>query len=169
MCRILAIGLGLILAGGVHAQELSAEQKVIGQWVGTWKTEVVNKRAEWNPNEVTATGTITCKWILGGKFVEESGSSLGPGVEHRLVLGYDPQRKAYRDWFFNSQGDTIEGEGTWDAKTSTMTWKSEAGPGLTGTATHHFFNADSYEWTYVVKDGAGKVYFDVRGKHTRVK
>jgi hypothetical protein len=169
MSRILVISFGLIFAGGVHAQEQTPELKVLGQWVGTWKTEFVNKVAEWNPKEVTATGSITCKWILGGKFAEESGSSLGAGVEHRLILGYDPERKVYRDWFFNSEGNTVEGLGTWDPKTSTMTWKAEAGPGLTGTARHHFLNADAYEWTYVVKDGAGKVYLDMKGKHTRVK
>lgn len=169
MSRMLAASFGLILLGGIHAPEETPEAKVLGQWVGTWKTEFVSKPAEWNPKEVTSTGRITCQWILGGKFVEESGSSLGEGTEHRVMWGYDPQRKTYRYWFFDSHGNITESQGTWDAMTNTMTSKSEAGPGLTGTSTHRFHNADSYEWTYVVKDAGGKVYLDAKGKHTRVK
>src|SRR6266852_4330436 len=128
MSRILTVGLGLILLGGVNAQEKTPESKIRGQWVGTWKL------------------------ILGDKFVGASGSSSTKGSEWRWILGYDAQQKAYRYWFFDSEGDTVEAIGTWDEKTSTMTWKAEAGPGLIGTATHRFLNADSYEWTYVVKN-----------------
>jgi hypothetical protein len=167
MHRIFVVGVALVLLRGVNAQEETPESKVLGQWVGTWKTEVVSKPAEWTPKEMKTTGTITCKRILGGKFVEESGSSLAQGMEHRVIWGYDPQRKAYRNWFYDSQGTILEGSGTWDAKTKTMTWKNEAGSGLSGTSTHRFLDADTYEWTYIVKDAGGKVYVDVKGKHTR--
>jgi hypothetical protein len=158
-----------VQAGGVNAQDETPESKVLSQWVGTWKTEVVSKPAEWTPKEVKTTGTITCKRVLGGKFVEESGSSLAPGTEHRVIWGYEPRRKVYRNWFFDSQGNTLEATGTWDAKAKTMTWKSDPGPGLSGTATHRFLDADTYEWTYTIKDAGGKVYLDVKGKHTRSK
>src|SRR5207249_3179121 len=136
------VGLGMILSSGINAQEETPESKVLGQWVGTWKTEVHSKPAEWSPQEVKFIGRITCKWILGGKFVEESGSSLAEGTEHCVIWGYDPERKSYRFWFFDSHGSILEAQGTWDAKTKTMTGKSEPGPGLTGTSTHRFHSAD---------------------------
>src|SRR2546427_8518000 len=112
MRQILAVAFSLMVLGGARGQEQSAESKVLNQWVGTWKTEFVNKPAEWNPKETKMTGTITCKWVLGGKFVEEVGASLGKGIEHRVLWGYDPQKKAYRYWFFDSNGTTGEGVGT---------------------------------------------------------
>jgi hypothetical protein len=169
MKRILAVGFGLILLGGASAQEQAPELKVLDRWVGTWKTEAINKPAEWNPKETKIAGTVTGKWILGSKFVEESWSSQAGGSEHRFLWSYDPQRKMYRNWFFGSDGTTGEGTGTWDEKTNTMTWKTEPGPGLTGNATCRFLDADTYEWTYIIRDGAGKAYLDMKGKHTRVK
>jgi uncharacterized protein DUF1579 len=169
MRRTLAVGLTLAFVAAAGGDELSPEAKVLDRWVGTWKTEVVNRPSEWAPEAATTAGSITCKWVLGGKFVEESGSSLAKGAEHRVLWGYDSQRKAYRNWFFSSGGDTVEGAGTWDARTSTLTTTSDAGSGRTGPATHHFLDADTCEWTYVVKDADGKVYLDVKGKHTQVK
>jgi len=157
MSRIIAVGLSLILWGAANAQEKTAESKVLDQLVGTWKSESVNKVAEWTPREVKSTGSITCQWILDGKFVEEAGSSTTPGVEHRMLWWYDPNRSAYRQAFFSSEGVTLETVGTWDAKAHTFTWKSETQPGMTAVSTHHFVDADTYEWTYVIKDGGGKV------------
>src|SRR5687767_10371585 len=130
MRRILAVALGLIVGGAADAQEKTPEAEVLDRWVGTWKTEFVNKAAEWNPKEVKTTGKITCKWVLGGKFVEEAGSGTN-GVEHRVLWWYDTSRKAYRNAYFNSEGNATDATGTWDAKTTTMTWKAEAGPGMT--------------------------------------
>lgn len=169
MRRIIAGGLSLMLLSVAQGQDKSPESKVFNQWVGTWKTEFINKPAEWNPTEKRMAGNITCKWILGGKFVEEVGSSLGQGIEHRVLWGYDSQKKTYRYWFFDSTGTIGEGLGTWDEKTSTMTWKTDPGSGLVGTATHRFLNPDSYEWTYVIRDTQGKLYLDYQGKHKRVK
>lgn len=169
MSRVLAVGLTLIFCGAAAAQEKTAESKILNQWVGTWKTEFVNRVAEWNPKEVKATGAITCKWILGGKFVEEAGFSTSPGVEHRLLWWYDSNRKAYRQAFFSSEGTTLETSGTWNEKTSTMTWQSDAGPGMTAISTHRFLDADTYEWTYIIRDAGGKTHLDMKGKHTRTK
>jgi len=169
MRQIFAVAVGLMALGAARGQEQSEETKVIGRLVGTWKTEFVNKRAELNPTETKFTGRVTCKLVLGGKFIEEVGSSLGKDVEHRVLWHYDPQKKAYRYWFFDSNGTAGDGVGTWDEKTKTMTWKTEPGDGLIGTAAHHFLNDDTYEWTYVIKDNQGKVFLDYYGKHTRAK
>jgi hypothetical protein len=50
-----------------------------------------------------------------------------------------------------------------------MTWKSDAGPGMTVTLYHRFVDADNYEWAYLIKDAGGKTYLDMKGKHTRAK
>ena len=39
--RILAVGFGLILLGETSGQEQTSESKVLGRWVGIWKTEVL--------------------------------------------------------------------------------------------------------------------------------
>jgi hypothetical protein len=165
----LAVAISLAALNGSAAQQDSPEFKILKRWTGTWKTEFVNKVTELNPKETRTTGTVTCKPVLGGKFIEEVGSSLGKGVEHSVIWGYDPQKKAYRYWFFDSTGTTGDGVGAWDETSRTMTWKTETGPGFTGTAIHRFLDDDTYEWTFVVRDAQGKAYVDYKGKHTRVK
>lgn len=170
MSRLLTVALvlGPFLASA-YAQERPAESKVLDRWVGKWKTEVVHKPTEAEPKETKTTGTITCKSILRGMFVEEAGSTSQDGVEHRVIWGYDPQRKVYRSWFFNSKNVSTTHDGQWDEKTSTMRWKADLGNGLTSEAEHHFLDANTYEWTLKVKDKSGKVQVDARGKHTRAE
>jgi hypothetical protein len=163
------VTLGLALGATALTRAQAPENQILGRWAGTWKTDVVNKPAEGNPKETRTTGLITARPILGGTVVEEAGTATPGGVEYRALWGYDPQRQVYRSWFFDSLGTRTSHEGRWDEETSTMHWKADLGDGKTSEATHHFIDKDTYEWTLVVKDKAGKVYADARGKHTRVE
>ena len=59
--------------------------------------------------------------------------------------------------------------GVWDGETRTLTWTAPAGEGRTMTAQSRFVGDDAAEWSVVTKDDAGKVYFRMEGKSTRVK
>jgi len=169
MNRLLAVALVLgPCVAAAAAQERTAEAKVLDRWVGKWKTEVVHLPTDAQPKEVKVTGTITCKPILGGNFIEEAGTN-SLGVEHRVLWGYDPEKKVYRSWFFDSKNTSTMHNGKWDEKTSTMRWKGNLGDGVTSEAEHHFLDANTYKWTLVVKDKAGKVLVDARGKHVRAE
>lgn len=155
--------------GWFTAEDRSPESKVLERWVGMWETEAVFNRAEWTPKENKVTGTVTCKAILGGKFIEEVGRSLGEDTEHRVLFGYDPHKKVYRHWFFDSQGNSSDLDGKWNETTSTMQWKRDLGDGMTSEAETRFIDENTCEWTMVIKGRGGKVYLDAQGRHVRAK
>jgi hypothetical protein len=115
------------------------------------------------------TETKTCKWILGGKFLEENGRSEEPKREYRAITGYDAQAKVFRSWHFYSEGNTSEWTGTWDEATETMTWTSDLRAGVDAKLVRRFVNPDNYEIRAIAKDKTGKVLMHVQAENVRVK
>jgi hypothetical protein len=111
---------------------------------------------------------MTCRKVLGGRFVEVREKVRPTGEEHYTVCTSDEKGKAYRQWSFSSRWATAEGTGTWDAGSKTLTWSSRGGDHTTDT-TWTFASADRIGFRVVVKDGKGKVLEDLGGTHTRRK
>lgn len=146
----------------------SPAEKVLDQLIGNWRQTYTIFEAEWTAKETKATGTYSSKRTLGGRFVVEKGK----GSDHSTYLTmntYDTQRKIYRRWYFNSMGVASESIGTWNPDSKTLGWTSCVGNGLIAIGKHHFIDADTIEWSVLVKDGDSKVYFRMQGKSTRVK
>jgi hypothetical protein len=144
------------------------ELKVLDRWVGAWTFEFSSAKAKYQPEAVRATGTETARWTLKGRFLERKATSeLGEGLN---LETYDPQRKAYRGWFFGSGGVTVENRGAWDAASKTLTsTPTSLDGGLTGTATTRYIDADHIEWEQVLKDASGAVVLHQQAKWTRRK
>jgi hypothetical protein len=146
-----------------------AELKPLSHFAGAWDTSVTARPAQWTPKEVTTKGFVRTGWALGGNFLVEHGRSFSESDDHVIITGYDRQARAYRSWFFDALGTANDTPGQWDEASKTFTWKTPPADGGTGTATHRFSADDAYEWSYVIKDGAGKLLLDTQGKHTRRK
>ena len=145
----------------------SPEQKVLDQWIGSWRTSYKLPKAEWTPEEKTGTAEFTTSRVVGGRFVQEK-SEHSDKTSGSLIFTYDAQKKCYRGWWFSSAGHTSESTGEWDAGTKTMTWTSKQ-EAITTTTKHRFVDDDNTEWAVLVKDGAGKILFRMEGKSVRVK
>jgi hypothetical protein len=165
----LALIMWSLLVSDSRGQEAVDPESVLKQFVGSWKTEISFKSAEWTPEARTVHGEMTIKPILNGKFIEETGRTLGEDTEHRVLWGYDARGQAFRCWFFDSQGTAIDWTGKWNPRTRTMVSEGSLPDGLTSHSEHRFLKPDYYEWTSVTKDKSGKVFLDMHGKHTRVK
>jgi hypothetical protein len=157
--------------GAVRADEGPAkhpELKALEPLVGTWGTEATIKVAEWSPQEVRTTGSVTCAWVLGGHFVQGKGtdSLKSTFLPHWT---YDANQKAYRNWFFNSEGAALEWGGKWDPDSKTFVLKQDLGNGITDTLTVRLVGADAVEFTSEAKGRDGKVYFAMDSKWTRRK
>jgi hypothetical protein len=157
----------LTIAAPARPADPSPEQKVLDQFTGTWKSTFKTLKSEWTPEEVAGTSTVTGERVLGGAYLQEKHAN-GDGTSGLVLRTYDPERKAYRGWWFSSAGHAEESVGTWDEKTGTFTWKSEAA-GRTMTITQKFADADTLVWDVAVKAADGKVLFRMEGKATRVK
>jgi hypothetical protein len=144
------------------------ELKILDRYLGTWNTETLKKVAEWNPKEVRTTGTVTNERVLDGRFVQQQGKESN-GAEHIQMKTYDPQRKQFRLWHFDSQASVVNSNGSWNQDAKVMIWKADSAKDITGTNTVRFVGSDTIEWRVMVRNDAGKVFVDMEGKFIRRK
>ena len=142
------------------------ELKVLDRMIGTWDTVSVQKPAEWTPEGGRTTATIERAWILDGRFVMDT-SLHSDGKESLALIGFDPLRKTYRSWWFNSEGNHSQSQGKWNEATQTLTYKSDLGDGKTMDSSVRFAEQNREDWKFKVTDADGNVYFDVEITATR--
>jgi hypothetical protein len=151
------------------AQEKDLPLKVLEKRVGTWTTHTRGKSAEWTPEAFENKGEEKIELIMNGRFLQGKVRTQPGNVEALWLTTFDVDKKAFRLWYFSSQGDIVETLGQWDAKAKVMTWTNEPQPGVTAIAHWRFVSDDVFEWDLRAKDRAGKVYLDMTGKLTRKK
>jgi hypothetical protein len=158
-------------ATAVDPPKPSAELRVLEDMIGTWDEVMMNKPTEWTPKAEKSTTVTKRTWALGGKFMRADGAWQPAKTEFLHLLGYDPDAKAYRSWYFDAAGAMPRGSqgGTWDAKSKTLTWTGADDAGNKTAGTHKVIDKDHHEWTLVVTNRDGKVLLDLSGKCTRRK
>ena len=86
-----------------------------------------------------------------------------------LLLTFDPQRKAYRSWWFHSDGGKSKSAGAWDDVAHTMTFQSDPANDVMIRTEVRFIDKDNEVWTVIAKDRDDKLYLDLRVTATRHK
>ena len=147
-----------------------AELKVLDRLVGKWRYEWESKPTEGEPKGSKGTGTSTNEWILDGWFQQHKGKGDDGRHEILEVWTYDAPTKTYRAWGFMAPGaNHYEATGTWDEKSTTLSYKGK-GPGdVTTVSTMRCIDEDNRVGTRVATDARGKVVQDTRFKLTREK
>ncbi len=149
------------------SSEKSSEIKVLDRWVGSWKSNVVAEPSAWILRGMKRVETRKVGWILNYQFQQTTIHS--DDEESREIHCYNPKKKTYQKWTFNSKGENSYWSGRWNQKTKEMTWKLEFVEGfLKGTMVDHFLTPDEYETTIVIEDMRGNVLVDGHVRHTRV-
>ena len=173
MLSVATIGASLIsLARAQDAgQKMSPELKVLNRFVGEWEETVLQKPAAWTPKRTTITATGTRKWILNGRMIENKGVWSPSKDEFLHLMTYDAEKGEYRQFYFDKDNPVLRDEvrGKWDEKTKTMTFKGEMANGVQSVVIDRFLDDDSFTWTLVATDRAGKVVLDMEGKCVRKK
>jgi len=149
------------------------ELQPLSQYAGNWEIELTIKNTE-HPQGVKTTGSSVGEWIHGGRFLRQTWSVNAadgiPAFNGSSIRTYDPRKKTYRTWSFDSAGDTEESQGAWDPKARTLTWKvRENNSGGMTTITSTFPEDGKETWSILAKDGNGEVLADVSGNGTRRK
>ncbi|NQT39408.1 MAG: DUF1579 family protein [Planctomycetes bacterium] len=148
-------------------QESSApppEMKALERLLGTWEVESIGKI----PEETRSTSTHRRELVLGGRFVEDKAFDDKGKPISTAMYTYDSNRKAYRYWFFFSEG-VLESTGTWDESSQTFTFICKPGGGATGVITIRFSDETTFNWSVIFKDAGGKVGYHLEGKAVRKK
>jgi hypothetical protein len=166
-----ALTIGLLVVPGSFtalADEKPAELKVLERFIGTWKDEAVYKPSPQTPKERRETSTSRFEWSLAGRFVVGRGKTTD-GDEDLQILSFDTKKKAFRRWYFDSDGNTRESTGKWDEKSSTLTWTGSSDEGTTVVSVWKFTDKDTLDWTWTAKDKDGKLAGRIEGKSVRQK
>jgi hypothetical protein len=114
-----------------------AAHKVLDALVGKWNVDV----KMFEPGQTApmqSKGTSEVKWILDGRFVEETanGDFMGEPFHGVGTVGYDNLKKKYvMSWVDNTSTGVMYAEGTYDAATKTFTWGGECPDVMAGKYT----------------------------------
>ena len=142
------------------------ELKPLDNYVGSWDAVITSNGAQ------ILKGQATAEWILDGRFLQQTASFTTPDGSTSLtvirLMTYDEKNRTYRIWGFLSNGMTREEEGTWDAKTRTMTLAHRS-DGNTITTTAHFVEDGIIKLETVTTDRTGKEIAKTSGTSTRRK
>jgi hypothetical protein len=135
---------------------------------GQVQDETIYKPSSTNAKERRETSTSRYEWSLNGWFLVERGKTTD-GDEDLQILTFDLKKKAYRRWYFDSDGNIRESTGKWDDKSSTFTWTSSLDEGSTAVIVWKFTDKDTLDSTWTRKDKEGKVVGRIEGKSVRQK
>jgi hypothetical protein len=144
------------------------ELKILDHYVGEWEVEFTSNAANFAKSKSTA------KWVLGGRFVEQTGDVLNAdgsvAIGMKTLFTFDSKKNAYRSWIFTSDGSVTESDCVWDDKAKTLTsiTKKVEGEGFT-TTTADFSEPGVEKWKIVIRDAADKVTAEITGKNTKLK
>ncbi len=149
------------------------ELAVLSGFVGKWDSRSEAKRIEGVSDGGARKGTASAEWVLGGRFVRQTWVIEAAGSEPELsgvsMMTYDTAKRTYRSWQFVSNGSTSEGEGVYDAKTKTITWKAHDADGVRTVTKASFAEEGAENWQITVTGANGRILADVKGKNIRRK
>jgi hypothetical protein len=149
------------------AAEKAPELKVLDRLIGNWHAECAEKQGD-KRSRVYA--SITSEWILDGHFVQCKGMRTPGGTESIQIIGFDPLRKEYRMWYFDSFGtSTGPVSGQWDEAAKTLTWQGSPQDIVMLVNKERFVDANTIQWDAVGTSRTGVVLFEQRGTSIRRK
>jgi hypothetical protein len=166
VCAVTAGG-GAIGEGQDGPNAKVPELAALDHYAGNWKTTFSG-----DGGATTTTAATTGKWVLGGRFLQQSVRIDGDGgsvaAELMTIMTYDVERKVYKSWHFVSDGGTMASESSWDATKKIMktSARSDADGGRIDT-TADFSEADKEKWRIELFDVAGARKSVIAGTNVR--
>lgn len=136
----------------------------LAHYVGEWETRITS------PNSGFTSGSVSTKWILGGRFVEQSATLTNAdgtnSIEVRTLITYNVEQNKYQSWTFFSTGGTVSRTGTWDAATQSFKFTGNDG-GTTMVTAADFSEEDTETWKISVISEQGSEDLVISGVNTR--
>ena len=158
-------------APGMEMPKPGPEQKKLGYFIGTWKSEGEIKENPMMPAG-KMTSTDRCEWFHGGFNVVCHSTGNSPlGSSHGLgILGYNSQDKTYSYYGIDSMGFAEMSKGTVDG--STWTYGSEAKMGEKTVRSRYVMNEvspTSYSFKYETSEDGQNWSLVMEGKSSKVE
>lgn len=155
------------LPGDAH----KAMEPLTGNWdyvVSWWMTPDAEPQK--------STGSSEVKWIMGGRFLEQTakGTSMGQEFQGMGVMGYDNASKQYRGvWIDNMGTGIMTSTGSYDASTKTFEEKGSYTDPMEGEKSFRgvttIVDADKYTYEMYIPGADSKEFRVMEIVYTRQK
>lgn len=149
-----ALGLGLPpLRAGEAPPKPGPEHEKLAAFAGKWKGEMSTFETPFGPAG-KATDGYEGRLVHGGFHVEIRGKGRSPigGLSWTEIYYFDPVKKSYGNFYFDTLGEVGVAEGTNDGNTWTFTWDQPAKDKIYKAKSVITFASDgkssTYEWAY---------------------
>lgn len=168
-CLVLLLAGGSVLfstESGV-SQEIGLE--VLKSYEGIWDSEfsIVGNDGQ----KQTFTGVVTGKWVVGDKFLEQTGvynlSASSPPLIIKTMMSFDRKQNRYQYDYFESSGGVQRSFGQWNAGKKTMVSKMvNSDGGTTATIVADFSTPGIENWVIETKNQDGATVAKMVGTNT---
>src|SRR5262249_40083743 len=147
------------------------EVKRLGYFVGKWRGESEMKPSPFGPGgKVTESEDV--EWMPGGFFVvvhSDAKTPMGDG-KTLMILGYNPEKKAYTFNAFDNMGQAETATGTFEG--DTWTWLSDSMMGAKAVKSRFTMkppSPSSYSTKFEMSMDGGAWATVMEGKTTKIK
>lgn len=153
------------LKSSPRSPDLEDALHVLDRFVGEWQTTETHLPSEWTKEKKQRQGEATTEWVLDRRFLLTK-MRFDDGLTSLFLRTYDPDKKEYRIWSFDSNGSFIQSRGRWNDKTATMTTESTTPDGYASVL--HARSLDHNRGEIEIKVmNKNKLMFHMQGKATR--
>jgi hypothetical protein len=107
---------GLMLGIATGDEPAAAEARRLDFLLGTWKQANRFRGGPFGPEGTEGTGSVLCRWALGGAWLLSEATLETPSLGRYEVLtavSFDARTGRYRAYSLNSLGIGVEYEGQW--------------------------------------------------------
>jgi hypothetical protein len=158
------------LGGPLQAQE--AKLHALDHYAGVWDCQFSISTQQETNEPSTFTGVVEGKWVVGDKFMEQTGSyrlnDTSAPVIIRTMMSYDENKQRYQYDYFNSSGDIQRSFGQWDDSKKTMTsTMTDVSGGNIVSIVADFSTIGTEHWTIESRDPNGKLIMKIEGTNTK--
>ncbi len=167
----------LLSPSALFGQEPNQYLKTVPQlealchYEGTWDSEFTVVSHDQGSINEKFTGKVEAKWVVGGRFLEQTGTyildSASPPLVIKTLMTFDVNDQEYKYHFFDSSGEHQESTGKWDPEKKTMTSIMKESDGSVMTTVADFSQPGVENWTIEIKNAKQNSITNVTGKNTR--
>jgi hypothetical protein len=168
----LGVGFVMLIARPVWSQD--TQLQALNCYEGVWNSDFSIVPTDGSPATQTFSGVVTGKWVVGDKFLEQTGkydlAESSPPLVIKTMMSFDQKRDRYQYDYYTSSGDIRRSYGQWDPDAKKMTSKmTDPVSGNVSTIVADFSKPEVESWVIETKNSAGAVLTKIVGTNKRKK
>jgi peroxiredoxin len=133
--------------------------------VGTWDSPLEMKVAG---RSIKLTGTEVAAKAFGGTYIRGLATNSADERGTVLLVTFDPAKKVYRSWMYDSLGTEIAWVGVHNEKTNEIAWTADIADGVKGELTWKLQPQGGFRWHMVIGP-RDKPLLELTGDRTKKK